>query len=120
MLAVTVFWRLRRRLARGVLISLLKSKARTLGDLLCEVKSDAETWPTHRSNIKVETARRALGNGEGIRVLRGLKEGRQMLLGYEREVLSIGKANSKGDSQKSGFSLNELKKESGIYSQSRV
>ena len=71
MFAVTVCWRLRRRLAKGVLrgTSFLKSKPRTWGDLLCEVKSDAETWPTQRSNISVESPRRTLDGGIGMRVL---------------------------------------------------
>lgn len=60
--------------------SFLKSKPRTFGDLLCEVKSDAVTSVTKdRRIVKTESARRTLGEEEGMTVLRGCRDSRKCL-----------------------------------------
>ena len=48
--------------------SFLKSKARTLGDVSCDVSNDAVTWLMwERKNVRAESARRVFGDEGGIK-----------------------------------------------------
>lgn len=107
MFAVTVFWRLRRRLAKGVLrgTSFLKSKPTTLGDRLCEVNRDAVTWLTlHRRKVRAESARRLLGDERGMMVpTRLLRQGSPQMPVVEYELvrcMTVGGKESKGREEK--------------------